>query len=123
MTIIAMRRLLATAFLVLFALATSEAVPMATHAFVEVKCPKCKMKIEKKGACPCCHKKKPGNHAVIYDPCADEDGDYTIHFDRVNAVTTTLAAVHPHFISAIVHTSEPMFLALMPETHSPPPRR
>jgi len=118
-----MQRLLATAFVALFALTISEAIPMATHAFVEVKCPKCKMKIEKKGACPCCHKKKPGNHAVIYDPCADEDGDYTIHFDRVQAVTATLAAVHPQFISAIVHAVEPLLVAVVPETHSPPPRR
>lgn len=60
------------------------------------------MKIEAKGACPCCLKKKPTKTSNIYDPCADEEGDFTIHFDRLSAV-----------LSPITH-SVPVYTAIPP---------
>lgn len=117
-----MKRAFAPFLLVFLAFATTDAFAVADYLTRELKCPKCKMKIEQRGVCPCCLKKKIPKTSFIHDPCADEDGDLTLHFDRVHAVFTLLAGMSytaTHTTLAAEHLSYSETISDLP---SPPPR-
>lgn len=82
-----MKRLFAIVFLLFFAGTITDSFALTAHLTREYKCPRCKMKMERKGDCPC-HKKKPTPRPVIHDPCGDDEGDFHISFDRLSAVLT-----------------------------------
>ena len=117
-----MKRIFAPFLLLLFTFAMTDAFAVADHLTRDLKCPKCKMKIENKGACPCCLKKKPPKTAIIHDPCADEEGDFTIHFDRLSAVLSPIAHFTPVFTAILPVPTHSRLVGTFADIPYPPPR-
>lgn len=84
-----MKKLAAIAITFIFLASATDAVPLAGYWSAEYKCPRCKMKMERKGDCPC-HKKNRTTRAIIHDPCGDNEGDFHISFDRLSAVLSVV---------------------------------
>lgn len=116
-----MKRLVAILIALLFLSSATDAFGLTTYLTRELKCPRCKMKIEKKNGCPC-HKKKPTARPVINDPCGSDEGDFHITFDRfpsfVASAEILLTPAAPAFglLSILDRTG------INAETPHPPPR-
>ena len=115
-------RKIAALFFTLFFLATAtEAVGLISQATGVLKCPLCKMKMQKIDDCRC-HKKKPISAAKIHDPCGDDEGDFHISFDRLSAILS--AAEAPVTLIQTERTALPLqtLQSYIFEVSTPPPR-
>lgn len=117
-----MKRIFAPFLLLLFTFAMTDAFAVADHLTRNLQCPKCKMKIENKGACPCCLKKKPPKTAIIHDPCADEEGDFTLHFDRLSAVLIDNTDFLPVLTALLPIPADSPVAGTFADIPYPPPR-
>jgi hypothetical protein len=117
-----MKRIFAPFLLLLFTFAMTDAFAIADYLTRDLKCPKCKMKIENKGACPCCLKKKPPKTAIIHDPCADEEGDLTLHFDRLSAVLISVTHFIPVYTAILSVSADSHLVGTFTDIPYPPPR-
>lgn len=117
-----MKRIFSPFLLLLFTVAVTDAFAVADYLTRDLKCPKCKMKIENKGACPCCLKKKPPKTAIIHDPCADEDGDLTLHLDRLSAVIIDANGFLPVFTAILLTPADSHLVGTFADIPYPPPR-
>jgi len=117
-----MKRLLTGFIFIFFALATTEVFSIVNHLTVEVKCPKCKMTIAKKGPCPCCHKKKSVKKVFLHDPCAESDDTIAIHFDRLVSTFAAVAHVAPISATIFINPTNAVLVGTFVDIPYPPPQ-
>ncbi len=117
-----LRKITATLICLLLLATATEAVGLISHSTGVLKCPSCKMKMQKIDDCRC-HKKKPVSAAKIHDPCGDNEGDFHISFDRVQGVAAPEVFVPAAFVSTYLSLSYRYPTGITSDIPQPPPRR
>ena len=117
-----MKKLAAIMITFIFLASATDAVPLAGYWSAEYKCPRCKMKMERKGDCPC-HKKNRTARAIIHDPCGDNEGDFHISFDRIQGVVAFEAFMPAAFANTSIVLSHNFHSGITTDIPQPPPRQ
>lgn len=117
-----MKRLFSAFFILFFIGMLTDAFALAGHLTRELKCPRCKMKIEKKNGCPC-HKKKATPNPVIHDPCGDDEGDFHVGFDRFQNFRASADVFLTSLVAVFEFIQIPTYTGIPSEIPHPPPRR
>ena len=117
-----MKKAAATLIFLLLLATSTEAVGLVSHATGVLKCPLCKMKMQKIDDCRC-HKKKPVSAAKIHDPCGDTEGDFHISFDRVQAVSAAETSLLTAFATTYLTLSQNQKTGISTDIPQPPPRQ
>lgn len=117
-----MKKIAALFFTLLFLATATEAVGLISQATGVLKCPLCKMKMQKIDDCRC-HKKKPVSAAKIHDPCGDTEGDFHISFDRIQAVAASVTVLPAAFASTYIAFAQNNYSGISADIPQPPPRR
>ena len=117
-----MKKAAATLICLLLLATSTEAVGLVSHATGVLKCPLCKMKMQKIDDCRC-HKKKPISAAKIHYPCGDNEGDFHISFDRIQGVTAPVVFVPAAMTSTQLFYSHSYRNGITTDIPQPPPRQ
>lgn len=116
-----MKKIASILISLLFFASAIDALQLASHWTGDLKCPRCKMKMQKADDCRC-HKKKPPQTTIIHDPCADEEGDFTIHFDRLSAVLSPITHFVPVYTAILPVPTYSRLVGTFADIPYPPPR-